>query len=225
MSTYSRLNGRKITLSDDKLSHIVRTIKANPGRMVRDYEIILAGKEVYVSLSDINLALECTNEGKKLVRAGKVAYRKTRGRAASWTMIRGATINAPAADYVPSVFQPRRLTDPNMNAAIAADANHMLEMVSDVITRPSRGRHRYASLTEISLQIENTARREDSRAKEVEAAEILLSSAHSTIVRLTQTVQQFDQGTQVLLGHLNAANPTPVVQVPAPTETSTPEPA
>lgn len=217
MSTYTRQNGRRIILSDDKVSSIVRFIRAHPGQRVSDYEIMLAGKDVFVSANDINLTLECTTEGKKLVRGGKVSYRKTRGKAPAWTMIKGAVINAPDANYSPAIYQPRRLTDETLDTAITADANHMLDMVAAAITRPTRGKTRFATVAELSLQIENTARREDSRAKALTEANYRIESAHATIGRLTQVVSALDQGAQTLLAHHS------VPATPAPAET--PEPA
>ena len=216
MPQFSRLSGKKVILSDAKTSEVVRSIRDFPNLRVPDYQVMLAGKGVYVTTNEINLTLECTGGGKTLVRKGLVSYTKSRGKAPSWTRIRGAVVNPPAADYKPAVFLPQVIADERVDGVVREDANHTMALLSTALSRPSGSvKQRFNTIREITEAVVHAAYREDSRVKEaellsikLERAELRLTSAENINERMEAALARMEATSGRLLTHVEPSGKT-----------------
>lgn len=202
---YTRLSGKPVQISPEAADKVIKAIKANPNQTVRDYEAA-----TLVSVNTINLVLECTPQGQKLVREGKVAYVFTRGRTPAWVDLKGATIKAPAANYVPALFRSSVALTHVKTPEIASDASTLSVLATEALSRPSSSPTRRKAKLELIQSLTNAmAAREEERANRVAQLEAEIATLERYNTTLERTVELERERASVQMGNLSGLLPAP----------------
>lgn len=154
-------------ISHNNIRAVVAAIKQKPGLTTSDYRVILANDSVYVSRNTINLVLECTDEGRQVVRKGMVTRIPTRGTVPEWTKIKGAIVNQPNESYRPVAYTRAHIDmGDDVEPEILSDANSTLEIAAAAIMGAMPSAKSAAHKIEVLRDIVHaSASREDMRAK------------------------------------------------------------
>lgn len=167
MPLFTRLNKKKVSLSDEKIRSFVAMIKQKPGLKVSDYVVLCANAGIFVSQNRANLILECTESGREVIRKGMVARTTCRGQGPAWHNVSGVKFATLSKAYRPAVFKRGVELETDLEVEIKEDAETIMDIASSAIfstQSPRRTIHELDTLREI---VQATAMREDSRAKKI----------------------------------------------------------
>ncbi len=168
MPIYTRPRTKKpVLIAEQNIRAVVAAIKSKPGQTVKDYRILLANDGVYVSHNTINLVLECTEDGRELVRQGRVTRFEQRGVAPEWAKLKGAKVKQPSAAYRAATYVRAQLNDDEgLESEILSDANSTLQIAADAIMKSMPSAKSAAHTIDVLRDIvHSSASREDMRAK------------------------------------------------------------
>lgn len=206
MPIFTRSSKATCLISHQNIRATISAIKSRPGQTVRDYRIIMANDSVFASVNTINLVLECTPEGRDVVRKGMVTRLPTRGPSPTWTKLKGAIVKQPSLAYRPAVYNRATLDmGSDVEAEIVSDANSTLQIAADAIMRTATSAKTAAHVIDVLRDIVHaSASREDMRAKANIDYEARIDGLTKTLasqnklIDLMEQVHESDQRLQAL---------------------------
>lgn len=209
MPVFTRKNGKQIVIATAAFQTITKAIKAEPGLETFDYEA-----KTLVPVTTINHILECTAEGHRLVKAGKVAYNPNRkGKAPAWTTIKGAQLPAPTTKAMSALrFDGVRLQPSAITAEeVRSDYTRFVDMADEAALRPSQSPKLRAARRDRMIEISNgQAGREDAKTKMISTLQLEMDAVRDYNRLLKETVELRAQ-----LTLMNPKDSTGGVAVPA----------
>jgi hypothetical protein len=188
MPVFTRKNGKQVLIATNAFQTIIKAIKAEPGLETFDYEA-----KTLVAVSTINHILECTAEGHRLVKAGKVAYNPNRpGVAPAWTKIKGAVLPLPTVKAVAALrFDGVRLQATDIAAEeVRSDYTTLVDLADEAALRPSASPRLRAARRDRMVEISNgQATREDVKSKVIDTMRVEMEAVKDYNRLLKETVE------------------------------------